>query len=732
MENFKETFKEEANELLNKLESTLLELEANPDDEEQRLSLFRTMHTIKGSAAMFGFEHTSTFAHTLENCLESIKSGQAPFTAGIADLTLKARDHILQLLDYDGDPPEQLKTYSRELEQAFTQTMEQLVPPAPGVHTDAAGRHAQAASSKQSEQVTENSANASSSAPGEDEQTGSMSSYRIDLSLHEDIYRNGTNPLLLLEELSELGLFGAVPHLGNVPPLSELDPEKCLISWTMFLTTNRPKEAIRDVFMFVEDDANINIVEIENLEEIGDTDSHEYKKVGQILADRGIIDAMQAEKAAANQKRIGEQLVEQGVPQSEIDAALLEQQHVRKSRERFQSELSASTIRVDSHKLDGLVDLVGELVTLQARIMSTSRSIDNQDLNTIAEGLERLVDDLRDRTMNIRMVPVGTTFSKFRRLVRDLSESLGKNVELKTEGSETELDKTVIERLSEPLVHVVRNAVDHGIESPEVRKADGKPETGTVLLKASHEGANVVIEVSDDGGGLDPEKLRRKAEERGLSFDAGGDSGIYDIIFDSGFSTATEVTEVSGRGVGMDVVRRQVEALGGSVHVESEQKKGSTFRLVIPLTLAIIDGLLVQVAGKYYVFPLNAVSECLEFDRSEIDSSKGKYIRNRDRLLPYTRLRDIFRLSAEETDHEQMVVVHGNDGDIGLVVDSVIGDHQTVIKDLGKMFRAIDGVSGATILGDGTVALVCDITQLQRVVLDTGSSSVHANDTADA
>lgn len=711
MEQFKEAFKEEAYELLNKLESTLLELEQNPVDKEGLLSLFRTMHTIKGSAAMFGFDHTSAFAHTLENCLDDVKSGRVPFTRELADLTLKSRDHIYALLEFDGEPDEDAVARSKEIETEFIRAANTLNPASGQAEHNPAGSP-DAVPDKPSPQ---SGGGATEPAAGDGERA-IMRTLRIDFRPEPDIYKDGTNPLLLLDELAELGLFGAVPHVDRIPPLSEMNPEACSVSWTMFLTTDRPRNAIEDVFMFVEDNAKLLIEEIENLEEAIDSNERGYKRVGQILAERGIIDAMQAERAAAGQVRIGERLVEQGVPQSEVDAALLEQEHVKKSRERFQSELISSTIRVDSEKLDGLVDLVGELVTLQARLSSTANRSGEQDVITIAEGLERLVDDLRDRTMTIRMVPVGSTFSKFRRLVRDLSEGLGKKVSLQTEGGETELDKTVIERLNEPLVHIVRNAVDHGIEQPAERTRSGKNECGTVLLRASHQGANVVIDVVDDGKGLDAERLRRKAKEHGIEVDDTDDGGIYNVIFSSGFSTSDSVSEVSGRGVGMDVVRRQVEALGGGVQVESEPGAGTTISLVIPLTLAIIDGLLVRVEEKHYVFPLSSVSECLEFNRSEVDSSKGQYIDYRGHLLPFAHMRDVFRIEGEREDNEQLVVVHGTSGDIGLVVDSVLGDHQTVIKDLGRFFRHIDGVSGATILGDGSVALVCDIARLQRLV----------------
>ncbi len=697
MDNFKEAFRDEAYELLNRLESTLLELEANPKDTDQIMSVFRTMHTIKGSAGMFGFDHIGGFAHTLETALEDVKSGAVSFSSELAGLTLAARDHIRELLEAPEPPPDDLASYSAILSEKFLAAV-------------SAARPADTQKAARKPSGTEAPTRVSPAG-------GALVTYRIHFMPKPDIYLNGTNPVLLLQELSELGMYSAVPYLDQIPPLSEIDPERCYIGWFVFLTTTSPVEQVRDVFMFVEDSAEIEIQVIESLEDA--VEEQGYKRIGQILSERGVIDAMMAERAARAQRRIGEIFVDEGVSEADVQSALTEQEHVKKSRERFQSELSSSSIRVSSDKLDHLVDLVGELVTLQARLSSTVKNTDEPEVVSISENLERLVDELRDRTMSVRMVPVGSTFSRFRRLVRDLSSDMGKRVDLVTEGGETELDKTVIERLNDPLVHLVRNAVDHGIEVPSVRDSAGKPKMATVTLGARHVGATVVISVKDDGAGINTQRVREKAIERGLitGDEVLSDEAIYDLLFHPGFSTAQAVTEVSGRGVGMDVVKRQVEAFGGSVRVQSIPGQGSEFSLVIPLTLAIIDGLLVRLGENHYVFPLSAVSECIELHVSARQQRRDSFISNRGEVLPYIHLRDVFNVEGDRPEFEQIVVVQLADGPVGMVVDAVLGDHQTVIKDLGRMFRAIEGVSGATILGDGSVALVLDLARLGRIAI---------------
>ncbi len=417
-----------------------------------------------------------------------------------------------------------------------------------------------------------------------------------------------------------------------------------------------------------------------------------------------------------SQKRLGQVLVESElVTPGQISSALVEQQQVRQQRQQKKVDAGASSIRVPADRLDYLVDMVGELVTVQARLSQAAATRQDSELTSIAEEVERLTAELRDCTLNIRMLPIGTTFSKFKRLVRDLSLELGKDIELKTAGAETELDKTVIEKLSDPLVHLIRNSLDHGIETPEEREAAGKPATGTVLLEAVHSGDSVVIEIRDDGRGLDPERLLAKAVDKGLvAADSQLAEGeIFELIFAPGFSTAKTVTDVSGRGVGMDVVKRSIDALRGTIGIQSEPGVGTTISIRIPLTLAIVESLLVKVGQDSFVLPLAAVEECVELTREDVAKAHGRnLVPVRGQLVPYIPLRERFAIHEEPPAIEQVVVTGVGGNRVGFVVDHVVGEHQTVIKSLGRMYRDVQGISGATILGDGSVALILDLPHL--------------------
>ncbi len=721
LDKFKESFREEAYELLNNLEHSLLELEEDPANSDEVSAVFRAMHTIKGSAAMFGFQQISDFAHHIENMLEYVRDGRIEVSPKIIDLTLKARDHIRLLLESGEMIPDEINAESESLIGEFKAHVDSTLnagqPAGDPVPAEAPEdlSHIGADGATPASQGEIDGQSAPSSSTRVEAETGHYVTYRIRFKPPENIYLNGTNPLLLLEELKAMGEYTCVPAVDKIPTLSDLDPEKCLIHWDIILSTQQPQQAVRDVFIFVEDIAEIEIVPIDDLT---DLDDGPYKRLGQILEERGALDANTLNATVQKQKRIGQMLVEEGLPEHEVEAALKEQEHVKNSRERAHQELASSSIRVDSTKLDYLVDLVGEVVTLQARLSQTATELQVPHLTSVAETFERLTDELRDSTMSIRMLPIGTTFSKFKRLVRDLSQSLGKQIDLVTEGGETELDKTVIEKLNDPLVHIIRNSIDHGVETPAAREAAGKSSSGTVLLKAEHSGASVVITIKDDGKGLNRTAILEKAVEKGVVPQGTelSDEEVYQLIFAAGFSTAQNVTQVSGRGVGMDVVRKEIDALGGSVSVNSEENVGTSITLTIPLTLAIIDGLLVQIGSEHYVFPLAAVSECLELTSEARDNHNGqKILNNRGEVLPYIRLRELFAMGQDLPPIEQIVVIEAASGKIGFVVDQVIGDFQTVIKNLGKLYRDLEGISGATILGDGSVALILDVARLSTM-----------------
>ena len=740
IDKFKAAFREESYELLSQLEDTLLELESQPLNGELINAAFRAIHTVKGSSAMFGFETISKFTHEVESVLDQCRNGTLPITKDFIGLTLKARDHLRRLLEFDEPPPAEVsgdgegillryREYAatdagRKPQAAAAEAAAQAAPAAPQSAAPSAPAASAAPRAASQPQAAAAQAPAQAQAPAAEPAAGAaeapaapsgLVTYRVFWRPKPDIFMDGTKALNLVEELSSLGSAAVYPHTEAIVSLDALDPEKCVCYWDVLLTTAKSENDLRDVFIFVEDSSELRI---ERVEEAPLDEEGRSKRLGEILVDRGIVSADSLREALGSQKRLGEVLVEKHIAtKPEIESALVEQEHLKKVQER--GEAGMGSVRVASDKLDALVDLVGELVTLQARLSRTSLDLQDGPLSSISEQFERLIAQLRDNTMSIRMLPIGSTFNKFRRVVRDLSLELGKEAELLTEGAETELDKTVIEKLGDPLVHIIRNSLDHGIERPDVRRAAGKPEKGSILLSARHSGAYVLIQVTDDGKGLDKDAIYGKAVERGILSPGQeiADEDLYLLIFAPGFSTAKVVSAVSGRGVGMDVVKREIDSLGGSVSLQTEKGKGTTVTLKIPLTLAIIEGLLVRIEGEHYVIPLSSVDGCIEIGRGELAAYGDRRILSyRDELVPFLPLREAFETPGEEPEIEQIVIAAAQDAKIGFVVDQVVGDYQTVIKPLGRMFKDVEGVSGATILGDGTVALILDVNRLSYAV----------------
>ncbi|MCP4693659.1 MAG: chemotaxis protein CheA, partial [Desulfobacterales bacterium] len=492
--------------------------------------------------------------------------------------------------------------------------------------------------------------------------------------------------------------------------------------WDIILSTSQGIDAVKDVFIFVEDECELTIEVIDAGEDA--EEKPDSKRLGEILVERGDLSPEDLGKVLRSRKLVGEMLVDAAVVEpGAVESALVEQQHLQKKREK-RKDAAASSIRVAARKLDVLMDLVGELVTVQARLSQKAVSQADPEMLAISEEVEHLTAELRDNTMSIRMIPIGATFSRFRRLVRDLSGELGKNIVLLTEGAETELDKTVIDRLNDPLVHIIRNSIDHGVETPGIRTAAGKPEQGVIQLSAEHAGASVLIRVSDDGAGLDKKGILEKAKSKGLVtpeeaaklMESGGeasDKEIFSLIFAPGFSMAEKVTDVSGRGVGMDVVKRGIEALGGVIDISSERGKGAVITLRLPLTLAIIDGLLVRIGSDDYVFPLSAVEECVELTREEAERARKRGMMDlRGHMVSFLSLREFLEVDGEPPEFEMIVIVEANGRKIGFAVDVVIGQHQTVIKTIGDIYKDVKCVSGATIEGDGSVALILDVNML--------------------
>ncbi|MEW6602684.1 MAG: chemotaxis protein CheA, partial [Nitrospirota bacterium] len=687
-EQHKTAYVEEAYELLSELETSLLVLEEKPDDAELIGRIFRALHTIKGSGSMFGFDDIAAFTHEVETAFDMVRNGLLPVTKELIDLTLSSRDYIKILLD---EPESADKQKAGEIITSLKKLSPKTV-------------------------ISDDAKNSPAPSSVKGNEPENSVTYRIRFRPPVDIFTRGINPVLLINELSGLGKCSIIAQTDAIPQIVDIDPESCYTYWDIILTTDLGINAIRDVFIFIEDDCELNIniidtggsadeesvqgilrnifasqgyVTIEDLQRI----TSPHKRLGEILVERGDISEKNIKKTLGRQKPIGEMLVKAGIVDvGKVESALTEQKHVKEIKQKEQHKEpqteNASSIRVASEKLDKLVNLVGEMVTVQARLSQLSSLRHDPELLSATEEVERLTGELRDQTMSIRMLPIGTTFSKFKRLVRDLSQELGKKIELTTEGAETELDKTVIEKLNDPMVHLIRNCIDHGIEMPDIRSATGKPSQGTVHLSARHSGAYVLIEIIDDGAGLDAGAIRAKAVEKGMiSHDAElTEKEIYSLILAPGFSTAEKVTNVSGRGVGMDVVKRAIDNLRGSVGITSRKGAGTKITLKLPLTLAIIEGLLVQIENEYFVVPLSAVEECVELTRQDIANAHGRHLANvRGQIVPYIRLREQFAINGKLPEIEQIVLVSAEGHRVGFVVDNVVGEHQTVIKTLGRV-----------------------------------------------
>lgn len=684
-----EAYREEVFELLVEVEETLLEIEKNPEDTEAVNRLFRAMHTIKGSGNMFGFNDIADFTHHVETVLDKVRDGSIPVSRELITLILSSADHIKSMIHAAAGQSETDVNRGNEIISRLEAILQE--------------GGAKVAEQPRLDKI-----------PPPEPETQEEKTYRIRFHPDKELFILGTNPATIMEDLRNLGPCKIIAHGKDIPLLNDLDPTKCHLFWDIILTTERGVNAIRDIFIFFEENSLLQIAIIDESCEL--SDETDYKKLGEILVEKSDLSAPDLEQILKSRKKIGENLVEADmVDPSLVESALIEQQQVQENRQKRKEAQTQSSIRVPAEKLDSLVALVGELVTAQARLSQKTAEHNNSELMTIAEEVERLVSSLRENTMSIRMVQIGIIFSSLKRLVRDLSEELGKQIVMTTIGGDTELDKTVIEQLKDPLLHIIRNSIDHGIEEPEERIRKGKPPHGTIHLSAEHEGAHVSIHIIDDGKGLDKEKLKQKAIEKGLiGPDAElSDKEAFQLIFAPGLSTANRVSDLSGRGVGMDIVKRNIESLRGTVSVESIPASSTTISLKLPLTLAIIDGLMVTINENYYILPLANVEECVELTAEQANRIRGRNILNvRGEVVPYIRLRNTFGINGNPPPIEHIVISEVNNRRIGFVVDHVIGSHQTVIKSLGPAFKEAHEISGATILGDGRVALILDVNRL--------------------
>ncbi|AWB25307.1 chemotaxis protein CheA [Methylobacterium currus] len=662
-----DVFRMEADELLACLETTLLDLGEKPQDRALIDTAFRALHTIKGSGAMFGFERVAAFTHDFETAFDLVRQGRVPASVDLVNVALSAKDYIRLLIeDPDGAEP--------IFGQAILDELSGLVGRATG--------RAEAAP-----------------APGAAPVAGAAG-WRVGIAFAPDILRNGTNPLALLDDLRDLGARTIVPRLDAVPDLAALDPEALSIGWEVTLPAGVTREAIEDVFLFVQDEMTLTLTPLG-----GEAAMPVPAEIPAQVPPEPVV----TEEAAADPVARLAAMPPAARPAPPAPPPPEPRAGARRSEER-----TASTVRVEAGRLDELMDRVGELVIAQARLSQLAGLHADSGIKTVAEEIERLSARLRDTTMSIRMVPIGALFGRFRRLVHDLSRDLGKPVDFVTEGEETELDKTVIERLADPLVHLIRNAIDHGIEDPGQRAGTAKDPTGRITLSAEHAGAQVRVSVRDDGAGLDAARIRAKAEEKGLVAPGAvlTDQQVYQFLFAPGFSTAATISALSGRGVGMDVVKKTIEGLRGTIDIATVPGAGTTVTLRLPLTLAIIEGLLIRVGEGRYVVPLSAVEECVELPENDRASRGRDFLNIRGALVPFLRLRSLFDAEGEPDPYQKVIIVSVGATRVGLVADQIIGNHQTVIKSLSKLHADVTTFSGATILGDGTAALIIDVGRL--------------------
>ncbi len=667
-----EIFRQEASELFEVLEGALLDLGQRPDDRELVDSAFRALHTIKGSGAMFGFDKVASFTHEFETAFDRVRKGEIKPTHELISVALAAKDYIRALIE---DP----QSTDDIIGDAILDDLKRFVFP-------------DQAAALVAEVVV-----APPLAPVESKQAG----WHLYLVFESHILRNGSNPLDLLEDLCKLGPCFVVPVTDGIPFLDEMEPEDCYLKWDVKLHAACDKDAIDDVFMFVSDEMKLTLSPLEHVE--APAPAPLFQLLDEEPAPVADMPAPLVEAAVAP---VAEQPVTKAEPKSEPKP--------EPKLEAKRDERGIATVRVQAERLDELMDRVGELVIAQARLTQLASSGSDLSIKMIAEEIERLASSLRDTTMGARMVPIGSLFGRFRRLIHDLSRDLSKPVEFVTTGEDTELDKTMIECLADPLVHLIRNAIDHGIEDTATRSANGKTEQGRIELAAVHSGAQVLVTVKDNGGGLNTARIRAKAEEQGL-IAAGAvltDHEIHQFLFHPGFSTAQTISALSGRGVGMDVVKRTIENMRGSIDLSTKSGQGTTVTLRLPLTLAIIEGLLIRVGEGRYIIPLSAVEECIELTAEDERSRGRNFLNVRGNLVPFLRLREIMSASGAPDRHQKTIIISTGDTHVGLVADQIIGNHQTVIKSLSKLHSDVTMFSGATILGDGTAALILDVAQL--------------------
>ncbi|AWB66698.1 chemotaxis protein CheA [Saccharobesus litoralis] len=688
---FYEVFFEESFEGLDAMESELLDLQPGTPDSETINTIFRAAHSIKGGSGTFGFTSVSEFTHVVETLLDQIRDGQRLLTQNQIDLFLQSVDCLRDMLGALRNSEEPDTQVSGELKAAFEQILN-------------GGEDSQQALTSATE-----------SEPQPEAPAGNAH-WSISLKPGIDILKTGNEPIFMMQELAELGKTKLAIDVSKVPTLNAIEADNLYLNWQIELESGCDEAAINEIFDWIIDESDIQIQKVESAQSAGEgNDSFDVEA-----------ESVAASASTNEQTPESKQEPEKGEePQAVEPPSGTDVKAAPAKKETPKASTESSSIRVSIDKVDSLINMVGELVITQAMLNQlTDGEFDRDKLSSIQEGMAQLAHntrDLQESVMRIRMLPISFVFSRFPRLVRDTSKKLGKQIELVLKGESTELDKTVMEKISDPMVHLVRNSMDHGLETPQDRLAAGKDETGILTLNAYHQGGNVVVEIIDDGRGLNTDKIKQKALENGLIKDTDEltEQQINELIFEPGFSTADAVSDLSGRGVGMDVVRRNIQALNGSVELESRRGEGATFTIRLPLTLAILDGQLIRVGEHVYIIPLINIIESLQINPETVNNVGGEYdvLRLREEYVPIIRLHQVFNHESESKKLAEglLVVVESDNGKVGIWVDELLGQQQVVIKSLEANYRKVDGISGATILGDGTVSLIIDIGGLVKL-----------------
>lgn len=697
-----QTFFAEADELLVSMESALLRMDEGETSHDIINEVFRAAHTIKGSAGLFGLDDIVAFTHKVENVLDLARDNKIQITSDLLSVLLPCRDHIARLVDnavQGTEADEACVAKGEALINALSPWLgapQKMVPAKISVRQDI-----------HDAVVTETDL------------------WHISVRLGPDLLRNGMDPLSIIRFLGTMGTIAHITTLtDNFPELAEFDPEQLYLGFEISFESSATHDEIENAFMFVRDDSEIHIIpprsNIDAYINLIKSLPENTRRLGEILVKSHVISFKELELALATQKAqaiaqtavplLGQIFInEQAVSPELVTAALDKQKKIQDKRASPENRF----IRVEADRLDKLINLIGELVVNRQRVDLLANKLGNINLIEAITSMGNFTEQIRDAALTLRMVPMAETFQKFKRVVRDTAKELGKEIELEIEGAETELDRSMVEKLNDPLMHIVRNAMDHGIEPVEVRKSRDKPSAGTISLKARHDAGNIVIDISDDGGGLDLDRIRKKAIANGVIEESAqlSRNELFQLIFHPGLSTAEKVTNISGRGVGMDVVKRNISELQGSIEIDSELGVGTQFTIRLPLTLAIIDGFHVAAGNIDFIVPQNTILECV--DLGSLSHVQGQSCVNlRGEQIPYIRLQKIFSLQHTEETREKMVVVQFGDKRAGIVVDVLHGEIQTVVKPMGPIFQALKGIGGSSLLGTGAVALILDVQQL--------------------